>query len=84
MIVASGVRRDLIRYAKHESCRLDIGNTCRRVRLGAVCHFNGIAVGGRTPRAPPSPPGCRQGDSDGDSDPDAGSDSDGDAYRVSH
>ena len=82
----------MIYYAQHESCRLDIGDSCRRVHLGGVCHFNGIADGGRSPRAPPAPARRRQGDSNRDASSDGdfraypNSNRDGDfrAYPVSH
>ena len=64
--------------------------------MGCVCHFNGIANGGRSPRAPPAPARRRQGDSNrdansdgdfhayGDSDRDANRDGDFRANPVSH
>ena len=72
----SRVSAGLIYYAQHEIRRLDIGDTCRRVRLGGIYHFNGIADGGRSPRAPPAPARRRQGDSHRDAS------SDGDFYAY--
>ena len=71
----------LIYYAQHEIRRLDIGDSCRRVHLGGVCHFNSVANGGRSPRAPPAPARRRQGDSNRDANPDGDFYAYGDSHR---
>ena len=48
--------------------------------MGGIYHFNGIADGGRSPRAPPYPARHRQGDSNRD----ANSDGDFHAYGDSN